>query len=68
MTSKTGNGIMMTDTEILDFIEMCPKNVRYIPSVTMCGKYPCWSVTGVNGRCHGKTLREAVEAAMKGKT
>jgi len=55
----------MTDKEILDFIEMCPKSVRYVPDVTMDGKYPCWVIDGVNGRQRRKTLREAVTAAQE---
>lgn len=56
------------DTERLDFFENNAEWFRYtgISTLTMDGKYPCWSVwTPKEGRTTRKTLREAIDAAME---
>ena len=53
----------MTDKERIDFLEVSQKSFRYIDSVTMDEKYPCWSVNGPAGNKKRKTLREAIDAA-----
>lgn len=55
------------DTKRLDFFEQHADWFRYsgTSTVTMDGKYPCWSVwTPKEGRTTRKTLREAIDAAM----
>ena len=54
----------MNDKMRMDFLEQSQKSFRYCPSVTMDGKYPCWSVNGTKGNKKRKTLREAIDAAM----
>ena len=56
------------DTERLNFFEQHADWFRYsgTSTVTMDGKYPCWSVwTPKEGRTARKTLREAIDAAME---
>jgi len=52
----------------LDFFEQNSSWFRHtgLSTVTMDGKYPCWSVwTPKEGRTTRKTLREAIDAAME---
>lgn len=54
-----------TDTEMLDWFEEHNRDFRYCATVTMDGKYPCWSVwTRKEGSTTRKTLREAIRASM----
>lgn len=57
----------ITDSERLDWFENNSEQFRYsgTSTITMDGKYPCWSVwTPKEGRTTRKTLREAIDASM----
>lgn len=59
-----------TDTQRLDYFEAHQKDFRYINSVSMDGKWPCWSVwtcmLGRSDKTNVKTLRGAIDLAIAG--
>jgi len=51
------------DSIRLTYFQDHNRDFQYINSVSICGKYPCWSVNSpaVSGRRHFKSLRDAID-------
>tara|TARA_Y100000310_G_C20046991_1_gene518759 strand:+ start:146 stop:499 length:354 start_codon:yes stop_codon:yes gene_type:complete len=54
-----------TDTQRLNYFETHSKDFRFVDYVTIDGEYSCWSYLEDHNDIRPKTLREAIDMAIK---